>query len=129
MTDATKTSPLSKFASAVKQGVSDESSKVRVSFKEGSTQNKLAVLGGISTGVTFSLQGLKNLRTGWAKDQKTGKRDIATTMLGATEIAGGLFLTGLFYHNLRLGNDIMPAISKIRDKLSGHGQESGGHTR
>src|SRR5690606_18294933 len=109
--------PLSRLAASMKQ----EGSKVSVSFKEGSTQNKLAVLGGISTGITFSLQGLKNLRTGWAKDEKTGKRDIATTVLGAAEVGGGLFLTGLFYHNLRLGNDIMPAISKIRDKLTGHG--------
>ncbi len=93
MTDETKTSPLSKFAAAISKGVSDETSKVRVSFKEGTTQNKLAVLGGVSTGITFTLQGLKNLRTGWAKDEKTGKRDIATTVLGAAEMGGGLFLT------------------------------------
>lgn len=125
MTNETKTSPIAKFAASMKQ----EGSKVSVSFKEGSTQNKLAVLGGISTGITFSLQGLKNLRNGLAKDEKTGKRDLATSVLGAAEIGGGLFLTGLFYHNLRLGNDIMPAISKFRDKLTGHGQDSGGHSR
>lgn len=122
MVDTPKNNPLAKFASSVKQ----EGSKVSVSFKEGTTQNKLAVLGGVSTGITFTLQGLKNARTGWAKDEKTGKRDLATAALGAAEIGGGLFLTGLFYHNLRLGNDIAPSFAKIRDKLAGMGHDHGG---
>lgn len=73
-----------------------------VGFKEGTTANKLTVLGGISTGMTFTLTGLRTLRTGLAKDEKTGKRDYASAALGAAEFAGGAFVTALFWERMKM---------------------------
>lgn len=91
---------------SAKTGIAAEAKNVGLSFKEGSTTNKVAVLGGISSGITFALQGVRNIRSGLTRDAKTGKRDLGTTAVGAVETMGGLFLTGVFYTSLRRGNEI-----------------------
>lgn len=83
-------------------GVGESMRRVGVVFKEGTTSNKLAVLGGISTGVTFALTGLRTLRTALQKDEKTGKRDYASAALGTAELVGGGFLTALFWQRLQM---------------------------
>lgn len=98
--------PLLKMARTVSTGVTKEAQAVRAGFRDGSTSNKVTVLGGISTGITFALQGVRNIRSGLTKDPKTGKRDIGTTTVGLVEMTGGLFLTGVFYNTLRHGTDL-----------------------
>ena len=75
----------------------------RIGFKEGSTTSKMSVLGGVVTGVTMTLQGIRNIKKGLVKDAN-GKRDLATAFVGAAETAGGAFVTGLFYERLKLEN-------------------------
>lgn len=83
-------------------GIGESVRRAGVAFKEGSTTNKLTVVGGISTGVTFALTGARTLRNAMRKDEKTGKRDYASAALGAAELVGGTFVAGLFYERLKM---------------------------
>lgn len=111
--------PLLKMARTVSTGVSKEATAVRDGFKNGTTSNKVTVLGGISTGVTFALQGVRNIRSGLTKDAKTGKRDLGTASVGLVELTGGLFLTGVFYNTLRHGTDIFASTPLARQDTGG----------
>ncbi|MGB1539693.1 MAG: hypothetical protein ACPG80_01925 [Rickettsiales bacterium] len=79
--------------------------KLSVGFKQGTTTTKVTVLGGVLSGVTLSLQGIRNIRKGLMKDKESGKRDYATIGVGMAEAAGGVFVTSLFYERLKLSND------------------------
>lgn len=91
-------------------GVGDAFRKAGVVFKEGSATNKLSIVGGISTGMTFALTGLRTVRNALHKDEKTGKRDYASAALGATELLGGSFVAALFWQRMQTeGTNLMNA--------------------
>ncbi|MCH2546330.1 MAG: hypothetical protein MK052_01795 [Alphaproteobacteria bacterium] len=62
---------------------------------------KLTVVGGVSTGVTFALTGLRSLRNGLSKDEDN-KRDYGLAALGAAETVGGAFIAALFWNKMAM---------------------------
>lgn len=86
-------------------GLGEQVRRAGVAFKEGSTTNKLTIVGGISTGMTFALTGLRTLRNGLKKDE-SGKRDYASAALGTAELVGGGFVAALFWERLQMAGGI-----------------------
>lgn len=86
-------------------GVGETLKRAGVAFKGETTTSKLTIIGGISTGVTFGLTGLRSMRNGLTKDAD-GKRDYALAALGAAEAVGGAFVTALFWERLQSAGGI-----------------------
>ena len=74
-----------------------------LAFKESSTTNKLAVISGGITGITFTLQGIKTIKSGLKKDEE-GKRDLSGAAVGATQLLGGVVMASLFYERMKLNS-------------------------
>lgn len=94
-------------------GVGEVMRKAGVAFKGETTTNKLTIVGGLTTGVTFGLTGLRSMRNGLTKDED-GKRDYALTALGAAEAVGGAFVTALFWERLKMSGGISGDVSAKR---------------
>lgn len=86
-------------------GLGEQVRRAGVAFKEGSTTNKLTIVGGISTGMTFALTGMRTLRNALKKDEN-GKRDYASAALGTAELVGGGFVAALFWERLQMAGGI-----------------------
>lgn len=87
-------------------GLDEQVRRAGVAFKEGSTTNKLTIVGGISTGMTFALTGMRTLRNALKKDEN-GKRDYASAALGTAELVGGGFVAALFWERLQMAGGIV----------------------
>ena len=78
----------------------------RLGFLEGSMTSKFTVLGGASSGVALFLRGVRDIRSGFTKNDK-GKRDLVSGALGVVEIASGAFVTASFYERVKM-NTVAP---------------------
>lgn len=81
----------------------EKANDIRVAFQEGTTKNKVTVLSGVLTGVTMTLDGVRNIKRGLTRNAD-GARDVGTAAVGVCEVAGGLFTTTLFYERLKIGD-------------------------
>jgi hypothetical protein len=81
-------------------GVTESLRQAGVAFKGETTSTKLTIVGGITTGVTFGLTGVRNIQAGLTK-RENGKRNVGQVALGVVEAAGGAFVTALFWERLK----------------------------
>lgn len=81
-------------------GVGASLREAGVAFKAETTSTKLTIVGGITTGVTFGITGLRNIQAGLTKNEE-GKRNFGQAALGVAEAAGGAFVTALFWERLK----------------------------
>lgn len=102
--------PLIKEAAktVLKKGTVDVGTNLKsagTAFKSETTASKMTIIGGISSGVTLGLSGLRSIRNGLTKDED-GKRDYALAALGAAETVGGGFVAAMFWERLQANGGI-----------------------
>lgn len=87
-------------------GVAESAQRMGIAFQTSSASTKLSIVGGVSTGITFALTGLRTMNNALKKDKETGKRDYASAALGAAEFLGGGFVAALFWERLKVSGGI-----------------------